>query len=304
MRSTQRKGREVAGFLLLDKPQGLTSNRALQRTKRIFDAAKAGHGGSLDPLATGMLPICFGSATKVSRYILEAAKTYSVTMRLGIATDTGDADGEVIDTHDATGLTKAEVIAALHAMLGTIQQTPPMYSAVKHNGQRLYTLARQGVDVPRRSRPVTIHEARLELFDFPHIRFVVRCSKGTYVRSLVEALAGKLGTLGHVAALRRLAVSPFEESRMWTLHDLEAIAQDGYEALDGLLHPVDSVLAGWPSLVLGTEDATRISQGQKLEAAEGTNPGLCRIYTEGEDFIGIGEVIEGPMLVPRRIFFA
>src|SRR5690606_22393216 len=210
----ERRGRNVRGILLLDKPSGVTSNRALQRAKRLFQAAKAGHTGSLDPLATGMLPICFGAATKLAGYLLDARKTYAVTAELGTATDSADADGQVIAQSATPPPAELDVREAVASFEGDIEQTPPMYSALKRDGRRLYELARQGIVVDRAPRRVRIDTMTVEEYAWPTVRFTVTCSKGTYVRTLVTDLAARLGTLGHVTALRRLAVEPFDSADM------------------------------------------------------------------------------------------
>src|SRR5215471_3139735 len=240
MSATTARSRDVRGILLLDKSRGITSNRALQRVKRLYGAAKAGHTGSLDPLATGMLPICFGIATRLGAFLLDADKTYRVTARLGIATDTCDADGAVVERRDGPQPTEPELRAALGRFEGDIDQTPPMYSALKHEGQRLYRLARRGEVVTRATRRVSIYELVLERYSWPDAELLVRCSKGTYVRSLVVDLALSLGTVAHVAALRRLAVAPFEGEPMATFEELESLAgAEGLGALDSRLLPAD-----------------------------------------------------------------
>jgi tRNA pseudouridine55 synthase len=293
----------VSGFLLLDKPAGITSNGALQRVKHLYQAQKAGHTGSLDPLATGMLPICFGEATKLSVYMLSADKTYRVTARLGVKTDTDDADGRVIADKPWSHLTERELRSALDSLKGAVEQVPPMYSAVKHEGQRLYRLARKGIEVERKRRLVTIHEIELERADLPIVGIRVRCSKGTYVRTLVTDLADSLGTFAHVTALRRLAVDPFDESSaMITLDALRSRADaGGIESLDDLLLPPDTVLADWPRVTLSEAVADKVRQGVIVALEEPLKPGLHRIYSNRSVFVGIGEVLPGPRLAPRRI---
>lgn len=259
-----RRGRNVRGILLLDKPSGLTSNQALQRAKRLFQAAKAGHTGSLDPLATGMLPICFGAATKLAGYLLDARKTYAVTARLGIATDTGDADGNVIATSDAAPPDERDVREAVGSFVGEIEQTPPMYSALKRDGKRLYELARQGIVVDREPRRVQIDAMTLDEYAWPILRFTMTCSKGTYVRTLVTDIAEKLGTLGHVIALRRLAVEPFDPADMIGFEQLERDAADGLAALDKRLVPAERALAAWPRLELPPASTERLLKGQSI----------------------------------------
>lgn len=296
-----RRGRNVRGILLLDKPSGLTSNQALQRAKRLFQAAKAGHTGSLDPLATGMLPICFGAATKLAGYLLDARKTYAVTARLGIATDTGDADGNVIATSDAAPPDERDVREAVGSFVGEIEQTPPMYSALKRDGKRLYELARQGIVVDREPRRVQIDAMTLDEYAWPILRFTMTCSKGTYVRTLVTDIAEKLGTLGHVIALRRLAVEPFDPADMIGFEQLERDAADGLAALDKRLVPAERALAAWPRLELPPASTERLLKGQSIPAAADWPVGFVRIADRNLGFVGIGEVLPERRLAPRRM---
>ena len=296
-----RRGRNVRGILLLDKPSGLTSNQALQRAKRLYQAAKAGHTGSLDPLATGMLPICFGAATKLAGYLLDAGKTYTVTAKLGIATDTGDADGDVIARSDSPPPHETDVRSAVESFVGEIDQTPPMYSALKRDGKRLYELARQGIVVEREPRRVRIDAMQLEAYAWPVLSFTVTCSKGTYVRTLVTDLAEKLGTLGHVTALRRLAVEPFDPDDMIGFEQHELDAAQGFAALDGRLVPAERALADWPRLELPPHSTERLLQGQSLPAAADWPVGFVRIVDRSLGFVGIGEVLPEGRLAPRRM---
>lgn len=292
--------RVVNGIILLDKPSGCSSNHALQRVKRLFNARKAGHTGSLDPLASGMLPLCLGEATKISGLLLDADKTYQVTARLGQRTDTADADGQVVETAAVPALEEGAVSAVLEAFRGPGQQIPPMYSALKVDGQRLYKLARKGELVERAARDIVIHDIRLLALEPERLSFQVRCSKGTYVRSLVEDVAARLGTLAHVEVLRRVEVGSFSGEQMHSLEQLEALAEAG--GLDQVLLPVDAALAGWPRIDLDAVGRTRLLQGQKL-ALEGELPaGKLRIYGPEGDFLGIGEAGPDGILVPRRLF--
>lgn len=294
--------RELHGVLLLDKPSGLTSNQALQRVKRLFNASKAGHTGSLDPLATGMLPICFGEATKLTGFMLVADKSYEVVGRLGIATNTGDAEGDIIEEKPAPALSAETLGAVLGRFVGEIEQTPPMYSALKHEGRRLYSLARRGIEVRREPRRVRIHELELLRYEPPDVELRLRCSKGTYVRTLVEDLAKGVGSVAHVTALRRLAVAPFEQHPMVTLEALERRHETAPGALEELLLPVDSAIADWPRLVVESDMAERLSQGQAVRAEPGWPESRVRLYSPSKRFFGIGEILPHRRLVPRRIF--
>lgn len=294
--------RDVAGFLLLDKPSGITSNRALQKAKRLFNARKAGHTGSLDPLATGMLPICLGAATKLSAFVLQAEKAYEVAARLGIRTDTDDADGRVIEELPTKNVERAALESVLQDFTGVLTQVPPMYSALKHDGRRLYELARKGIEVEREARSITVREIELLSFEAPDFRLRVRCSKGTYIRTLVTDLAERLGTIGHVQALRRIGVHPFWDEKMTDFGELESAALRGQATLDALLLPIDRVLADWPSITLDPDSARRIREGQKLALSPSVAQGQYRLYVEPDEFVGIGEYRPGEGLVPRRIF--
>jgi tRNA pseudouridine55 synthase len=294
--------RDVDGIVLLDKPGGLTSNQALQRTKRLFMASKAGHTGSLDPLATGMLPICLGQATKVSGFLLDAAKHYLVACQLGSATDTGDSDGTVIQRREGPPVEQSVLEAALEKFMGPQQQVPPMYSALKHRGQPLYKLARKGIEIERKPRTITVHALQLDSYAWPEFRCLVHCSKGTYVRTLVADIAAALGTLGHVTALRRLSVGPFEGARMLTLEELESDAQLGMQTLDRHLLPSDAALPDWPLVELDAAAASKLIQGQKLPLNPDLMPGAVRVYGPERRFLGVADVGEGGQLVARRLF--
>jgi tRNA pseudouridine55 synthase len=293
----------VFGLLLLDKPSGMSSNRALQRAKRLFAAAKAGHAGSLDPLATGMLPVFFGAATRLAAFMLEARKTYRVTARLGAATTTGDAEGEIIEERVGAAPPEPEAIAAaVSRFVGEIEQVPPMYSALKRDGVPLYRLARSGVEVERSPRRVLIEALTVERYEWPELTLHVRCSKGTYVRTLVEDVARAAGTLGHVSALRRLAVSPFTEGGMRTLAELEAAAAGGFASLDRLLLSPETALEGWPSAHLGPAEAAKVAHGQAVAADPALPCGHVKVYADSGRLIAIGLVTEEHMLAPSRVF--
>ncbi len=290
------------GLLLLDKPLGLSSNRALQRAKRLFGAAKAGHAGSLDPLATGMLPIFFGAATRLAGFMLEAGKTYRVTARLGRATTTGDAEGETTeDRSSGPAPADAVIAAAVGGFVGEIDQVPPMYSALKRDGVPLYRLARSGVEVERSPRRVLIEELSVERYAWPELQLHVRCSKGTYIRTLVEDIARAAGTVGHVAALRRLTVSPFAEHLMRTFVEIEAAADSGAAALDALLLPAEAALEGWPSAHLEPAEAAKLAHGQAVPADPALPCGQVKVYADA-GLIAIGLVTAEHRLTPTRVF--
>jgi tRNA pseudouridine55 synthase len=293
----------VDGLLLLNKPAGLTSNQALQKVKRLLKAKKAGHTGSLDPGATGMLALCFGEATKVCAYLLEADKSYRVTVRLGEATDTGDADGTVIATAEVPQLDRAAWEAILARFIGDSQQVPPMYSALKKGGKRLYELARQGEVVEREARPIRIDSLQLLESHGHRLVFRVRCSKGTYVRTLVEDIAEAAGTVAHTASLHRESVGDFRADDMLDLAQAEQVAAAGPAALRERLLPADSALAAWPARHLGSAAAARFVEGQAVPMpAEET--GFVRVYSEDRGFLGVGEIMPSGKLAPRRIFNA
>ena len=297
--------RKVNGILLLDKPAGLTSNAALQQVKRLFRARKAGHTGSLDPLASGLLPICMGEATKVSAFLLDADKHYLVSMRLGERTTTGDAEGEVVEARPADDVTEARLQAVMAGFTGEIEQIPPMYSAVKHKGQRLYKLARQGVEVEREPRKITIHDLQLLDFASPFATIRVHCSKGTYVRTLVEDIGEELGCGAHVADLRRLGVGPFDEPCLLTMEALqERLAEAGEAGLDTLLLPMESGLANWPDVHLVGDAAFYLRQGQPVLVPKAPTSGLVRLYEGESRFLGVGEILDDGRVAPRRLLNA
>ena len=301
----RRRGRPVSGILLLDKPLGLSSNHALQRAKGIYIAAKAGHTGSLDPLATGVLPLCFGEATKFSQYLLDASKSYDTTICLGAATDTGDAEGEVLAEHDASALDVVTLEQALEAFRGDIDQLPPMYSALKRDGQPLYKLARAGIEVEREPRAITIHA--LECLAFrpgarAEVDLRIHCSKGTYIRSIAMDLGEALGVGGHVSALRRTAVGPFTLEGCVTLDSLQALRDnDDFAALDALLRPADEALAHLPLLKLPQSSGFYLRQGQAVLVPNAPCDGMVRVALETGEFLGLGEILDDGRVAPRRL---
>ncbi|MEO8443498.1 MAG: tRNA pseudouridine(55) synthase TruB [Gammaproteobacteria bacterium] len=304
--TVRRSRRALDGLLLLDKPTGMTSNAALQRTKWLFQARKAGHTGSLDPLASGMLPICFGEATKFAGYLLNADKLYRVQARFGIRTDTGDAEGQPVESHVRPPVLPEELETAVATLRGPIEQVPPMYSALKQQGQRLYELARAGQEVHREARPVTIREFTVETYDPLTPVLLVRCSKGTYVRTLVEDLAARLGTVAHVIALRRLAVEPFGGYPMSTLGQLEAAAglspERPQEPLDALLQPLASLVPrDWPTIELDAPAALRVRRGGVVPAPPGLAAGPVGLFAPGRRFLGVGDLSTDGSIAPRRL---
>ena len=299
--SSSRNRREVTGLLLLDKPQGLSSNQALQRAKRLFAARKAGHTGSLDPIATGMLPLCLGEATKLSSYLLKAEKRYRVTAEIGRKTDTGDASGATVLKRPPAQLERAALEVALERFTGEIEQVPPMYSALKHKGRRLYALAREGRTVERAPRRVRIHSLDLHEYSPFAPVFSVRCGSGVYIRTLIEDLAESLGALACVSALRRLGVAPFEEASMVTMEALEAAADEGPSALDAMLLPADAAVQALPAARLSSGEGFHVQRGNPVAAARGVRPGPVRLYIGERQFIGIGEVTLDGQVAPRRL---
>ena len=279
----------------------MTSNDALQRVRVLLRALKAGHAGSLDPLATGMLPLCFGQATKVCNYLLDSRKTYRVTARLGIKTDSADADGNIIQQADVPALSDIQLQTTLHSFLGEQQQVPPMYSALKHQGQRLYELARAGQTVERAPRKIFIEHINLLCHDQQSIEFEVRCSKGTYIRSLVEDVAVQLGTLAHVTQLRRVQVDPFIENQMISLATLEADAQQGLASLDAVLLPADAALMRLPMIKLDALQTTQLRHGRQLAGVQ-LKAGLARAYGSSGQFMGLLNIDLKGAATPERLF--
>ncbi|WP_097458932.1 tRNA pseudouridine(55) synthase TruB [Mangrovitalea sediminis] len=294
----RRKGRRLDGILVVDKPQGLTSNGVLQRVKRCLDAAKAGHTGSLDPLATGVLPICLGEATKFSQYLLDADKAYVARARLGQVTSTGDSEGEIIRERPLPeSLDEAQLEEVLAQFRGEIDQVPPMYSALKHQGRPLYELARQGVEVERKARRVTIYELTLLSLAADGFEIAVRCSKGTYIRSLVQDIGEALGCGAHLTALRRTMAAGFTEA---VAVSLEQLQEEPPEVREGRLMPVDTALKALPQIVLNPEHLVSILNGQPVRIDGCPVPGPVRLY--GADrFVGLGEYLADGRVQPRRL---
>jgi tRNA pseudouridine55 synthase len=295
----------VDGILVLDKPLGVSSNRALQTAKHLYFAAKAGHTGSLDPLATGVLPLCFGEATKFSQYLLDADKAYQSTFVLGVATATGDAEGEILATANGCHITEAAVLEALAEFRGEIEQVPSMYSAIKQNGQPLYKLARQGKEVERKARTVVIKQLELRGFragENPQVDIYLECSKGTYVRSIAEDLGKALGCGAHVSALRRTRAGPFSIEDSVSLNTLEALKSNEQLAqMDALLLPADTALGGLPLVRLSESGGFYIRQGQPVQVPNAPCDGMVRVALETGEFLGIGEILDDGRVAPRRL---
>ena len=307
-RRQRSRGREVHGVLVLDKPAGLSSRQALNQVNAIVHAKKAGHTGSLDPLATGVLPLVLGNATKFSQYILDADKEYAATVRLGIATDSGDADGEVIAERPIGNITEAQVTQALEMYRGEILQTPPMYSALKHEGKPLYKLARQGVVVDREPRKQVIYQNQLVEFDPPELKLHVHCSKGTYVRTMVHDFGEDLGCGAHVVALRRTRAGPFDCSDLVTMTQIENAQVN--QAVDQYLKPVESTIGHWPPLEINKVAAFYVRQGQAIAVEHSLEAGWVGLFEQSShdnqprQFIGVGEVLDDGRVAPRRLILS
>ncbi|MDG4948585.1 tRNA pseudouridine(55) synthase TruB [Actinobacillus equuli subsp. equuli] len=302
MSRPRKKGRDVHGVFLLDKPQGMSSNDILQKVKRLFQANKAGHTGALDPLATGMLPICLGEATKFSQFLLDSDKRYQVTAKLGERTDTSDAEGQVVEAR-AVNVGEAEIIAALDQFRGDILQVPTMFSALKHNGKPLYEYARQGITVEREARPITIFELRFIEYSAPYLTLEVHCSKGTYIRTLVDDLGEVLGCGAHVTVLRRLAVANYPIEAMMSYEDLQNLSENQpLEALDQHLLPLDTAVESLPKINLTAEQTKAVGFGQRVKF-ENINQtyGQVRLFSENGQFLGVAEITNDNVIRPSRM---
>ena len=302
MSKPRKRGRDIHGVFLLDKPQGMSSNDIMQKVKRIFQANKAGHTGALDPLATGMLPICLGEATKFSQFLLDADKRYLVTAKLGERTDTSDAEGQIVETRDVKVKTP-EILTALEQFRGDILQVPTMFSALKHNGKPLYEYARQGITVEREARPITIFELNFIEYNAPYLTLEVHCSKGTYIRTLVDDLGEALGCGAHVTMLRRTAVADYPTEKMLDWHSLQSLAeQQDLSLLDALLLPMDTAVAKLPTLTLNESQAQGIGFGQRVKF---DNPnrlqGQVRLFSHENRFLGVAVIDENNVIRPQRL---
>jgi tRNA pseudouridine55 synthase len=305
----RKSGRSVNGVLLLNKPVGLTSNKVLQKVRWIFDANRAGHTGALDPLASGVLPLCFGEATKFSQYLLDSDKYYRSTYTLGISTATGDSEGEIVSQQNASTITRQQIEEKIKDFQGQINQIPSMYSALKYQGQPLYKLARKGIEVNRPARKITIFDYRV--IDFrsgtnPEVDVEVHCSKGTYIRSLAEDLGTALGCGAHVSALHRFKAGPFDEAQTVTLRELEKLKETGtVEQLDQLLKPVDTPVSDYPAVEFDQITAGYFQLGQVINSnkafRQGQEGDIVRVFREGGSFLGIGTVTEDGKVAPKRL---
>ena len=303
MARRSKKGRNVHGMILIDKPQELSSNRVVQVVRRLFNANRAGHTGALDPLATGMLPVCLGEATKFSQFLLDADKSYRVTAKLGERTNTSDADGEIIATAPVPELDDTTLLNSIGKFKGVITQIPSMFSALKHEGKPLYEYARAGIEVPRKSRQIEIYSIVLVDYKAPFLTLDVACSKGTYIRTLIDDLGELLGCGAHVTMLRRTAVADYPAEQMWTLAELEALAGDpgagDYTLLDQKLLPLETPVLELPQVALETSGINAFTHGQPLDLEE--TSALLRIYDESGCFWGIVERKEDNRYWPRRV---
>lgn len=303
MPARRKRGRDVDGVLLLDKPVGWSSNAALQRVRGLLDARKAGHTGSLDPLASGLLPMCLGEATKISSWLLNADKRYRVTADLTCETDTGDREGRPTRYSEVPPPERSRVADVARAFIGEQQQVPPMYSALKHDGRPLYELAREGVEVAREPRAIRVDAIGIRDCAGSQLILDVSVSKGTYVRTLVEDMARAWGGAAHVAALRRSGVGTYDDSAMYDLAHLESLAETGTAALDQVLVPVSRALADWPAVTLSAEAASAVGHGRAVAVPESpAAAGWARIMDASGGFLGLGEVDREGMLAPRRMF--
>lgn len=302
MSKPRKRGRDIDGVFLLDKPQGMSSNDIMQKVKRVFQANKAGHTGALDPLATGMLPICLGEATKFSQFLLDADKRYQVTAKLGERTDTSDAEGQVVETR-AVNVTEQDILAALPHFRGDLMQVPTMFSALKHQGKPLYEYARAGITVEREARPITIFELNFIEYNAPYLTLDVHCSKGTYIRTLVDDLGEYLGCGAHVTVLRRTAVADYPVEAMMDWNRLQELAeQQDLAVLDQYLLPVDSAVSKLPALMLTEEQSKAIGFGQRVKFDNLQQIyGQVRLFSAENRFLGMAEVDRNNVIRPQRL---
>ncbi len=301
-RRRRNKGRNISGILLLDKPVGVTSNAALQRVKRLFNANKAGHTGNLDPMASGLLPICLGEATKVSGFLLDSDKHYTGTCKLGERTDSGDAEGVVVETRPVDDYSEARILEVFSQFKGEISQIPPMHSAIKVDGQPLYKLAHQGIEIERKPRQVTIFSLELLRQAEDELDIDVHCSKGTYIRTLVQDIGEELGCGAHLNVLRRTGAGPFAIENSITLAELEQLAEEeGFAAMDARLLPMESALADWPQVKLTQDSAHYLRQGQAVQVPKAPTHGWVCLFADDDCFLGVGQILGDGRVAPRRL---
>ena len=295
--------RWVDGILVVNKPEGETSNTTLQRVKRLYAAKKAGHTGSLDPLATGVLPICFGEATKFSQYLLESDKEYLVTAELGVRTDTSDAQGEVVERRPVPNLTAADIEAVLENFRGELQQIPSMFSALKYQGQPLYKWARWGIEIERESRSIVVYNNQLVELSLPRFQLCIGCSKGTYVRTLIDDMGEMLGCGAHVVSLHRTKAGPFHQAQAVDVAQLEQwVADREFKTLNKLLLPTVSAVSDWPEVRLTENTFYYVQQGQPVVVPKSPTEGWVRLMMQETDqFVGVGEVLADGRIAPRRL---
>ncbi len=300
-RQRRNKGRKVNGIVLLDKATGLSSNAALQQVKRLFEAQKAGHTGSLDPLATGVLPLCLGEATKVSQFLLDSDKAYRARLKLGVRTDSGDSEGMETSKRDCSAVSRKDIESALRQFEGEIEQTPPMHSAIKVDGVPLYKMARKGIEIERKSRTVRIDRIELFQYEGDEAEIEVACSKGTYIRTIADDLGEKLGCGAHIIALRRIQAGKFCEPQCISLEELQRIKEsDGLAGIDEYLIAMDEAVGDLPEVRLPSITADCVKHGQAVLVRHLPAEGLVRLYDE-EEFIGIGAIDDDGKVAPRRL---
>ncbi len=302
MSKRNQKGRNINGVVLLDKASGGSSNHALQKVKRLFGANKAGHTGSLDPLASGLLPICLGQATKVAQFLLDDDKRYFVRAKLGQVSSTGDSEGKIVNFGSTKGIDESCIKTILSQFIGDINQVPPMYSALKRNGTPLYKLARQGIEIERSPRPVTVHEINFLDLDDAVVSLEVFCSKGTYIRTLVEDIGKSLGCGGHVVELRRTGFAHLDLSGSKTYEQLSKLKEQNIESLDSVILSADKMLPNLESVYLDSEQTRDIRLGKKIEYLGFSNPQKLKLYDHNEQFMGIGESNLMSEILPKRLF--
>lgn len=301
-RQRKNRGRNIDGILLLDKPLGFTSNQALQKIKGMFNASKAGHTGSLDPLASGLLPICFGEATKISSYLLDSDKSYLTECHLGIRTSSGDGEGQILEQKQVSQFSQHEITSVLSKFTGEISQLPPMHSAIKKDGQPLYKLARKGLEVEREPRVIKIYDLNLVSVEKDKLVIDVKCSKGTYIRTLVEDIGASLGCGAYVSSLRRYQVGAFKINQAVEFDAVQKLRDEkAFDAMDELLIPMQDALENWPSIELSDDAAHFLRQGQPVLVSRAPTSGWVRLFEKRGDFMGVGEIQDDGLVAPKRL---